>query len=221
MIPDDFCFPGFYQFVRPHHKKSFDARCEQLTGEGCGYKLDHSLSKEEKKAVLLQSAADVHPAVTPTCSQLNTQQLNRGGRHLNQQALKEPPAGSAPKTDVHSSFLTDVNAALGAEKSTRLFQAVRGYKKTENYESLVTTAVSLLTESDGNLPLLVKLGLFIRPQHQKQYGEMLDALMGRPVSTAEEDDAAGSEEQQTPASPSSSLKTQRKISSFFSSSQRR
>ncbi|XP_069544822.1 regulator of telomere elongation helicase 1-like isoform X2 [Brachyistius frenatus] len=219
MIPDDFCFPGFYQFVRPHHKKSFDARCEQLTGEGCGYKLDHSLSKEEKKAVLLQS--DVHPAVTPTCSQLNTQQLNRGGRHLNQQALKEPPAGSAPKTDVHSSFLTDVNAALGAEKSTRLFQAVRGYKKTENYESLVTTAVSLLTESDGNLPLLVKLGLFIRPQHQKQYGEMLDALMGRPVSTAEEDDAAGSEEQQTPASPSSSLKTQRKISSFFSSSQRR
>ncbi|XP_069025206.1 regulator of telomere elongation helicase 1 isoform X2 [Embiotoca jacksoni] len=210
---------GFYQFVRPHHKKSFDARCEQLTGEGCGYKPDHSLSKEEKKAVLLQS--DVHPAVTPTCSQLNTQQLNRGGRHLNQQALKEPPAGSAPKTDVHSSFLTDVNAALGAEKSTRLFQAVRGYKKTENYESLVTTAVSLLTESDGNLPLLVKLGLFIRPQHQKQYGEMLDALMGRPVSTAEEDDAAGSEEQQTPASPSSSLKTQRKISSFFSSSQRR
>lgn len=46
---------GLYQFVRPHHKKSFDERCQQLTGRGCGYKPDHSLSVEEKKALVPRS----------------------------------------------------------------------------------------------------------------------------------------------------------------------
>ncbi|MGH0171044.1 UNVERIFIED_CONTAM: hypothetical protein FKN15_005363 [Acipenser sinensis] len=45
----------FYQFVRPHHKKQFDEACCELTGEGCGYKPEHSLSKEEKEK-LMQTA---------------------------------------------------------------------------------------------------------------------------------------------------------------------
>lgn len=49
------CGEGFYQFVRPHHKKRFDERCEELTGQGCGYKPDHSLPKDEKKALILQA----------------------------------------------------------------------------------------------------------------------------------------------------------------------
>lgn len=51
---------GFYQFVRPHHKRRFDERCEQLTGQGCGYKPEHSLSKDQKKAVMLQSGTRAH-----------------------------------------------------------------------------------------------------------------------------------------------------------------
>uniref|UniRef100_A0A3Q1JAH5 Regulator of telomere elongation helicase 1 n=1 Tax=Anabas testudineus TaxID=64144 RepID=A0A3Q1JAH5_ANATE len=137
---------GFYQFVRPHHKKRFDEKCQELTGQGCGYKPEHSLSKDEKKTLL-------HG--TSTCSQLNTQQLNRGRHHLNLQGLKEPQPGSAPKNEFHAAFLADVKKSLGAEKSGQLFQAIHNYKKTDNYENLVTTVVSLFTERDEDFNLLV------------------------------------------------------------------
>lgn len=42
---------GLYQFIRPHHKKEFDERCCGLTGEGCGYKPEHSLSREERETL--------------------------------------------------------------------------------------------------------------------------------------------------------------------------
>lgn len=49
------CVSGFYQFVRPHHKKRFDEKCQELTGQGCGYKPEHSLSKDEKKTLIQHS----------------------------------------------------------------------------------------------------------------------------------------------------------------------
>ncbi|XP_038577509.1 regulator of telomere elongation helicase 1 isoform X2 [Micropterus salmoides] len=215
---------GIYQFVRPHHKKRFDERCQQLTGQSCGYKVDHSLSKDEKKALVLQSDRQsavglTSTSTTSTCSQLNTQQLNKGGHHLNQQGLREPLTGSAPKSEVHAAFLSDVKKALGAEQTARLFQAIHSYKKTDNYESLVTTVVSLFTERDEDFSLLVRFGMVIRPHHKKQYKEMLDALIGQSVSAAGV--AALSEDQQRPASSSPPAKTQSKISCFFSSSQRK
>lgn len=51
--------------------------------------------------------------------------------------------------------MADVKKALGAERSTQLFQAVHSYKKTDSYENLVTTVVSLFTERDENFNLLV------------------------------------------------------------------
>uniref|UniRef100_A0A7N8XDY8 Regulator of telomere elongation helicase 1 n=1 Tax=Mastacembelus armatus TaxID=205130 RepID=A0A7N8XDY8_9TELE len=266
---------GFYQFVRPHHKKAFDEKCQELTGQGCGYKPDHSLSKDEKKAkgpivdpFRCLKGADDQPVVglasssgMSSSSQLNTQQLNRGGHHLSQHGLTQPQPGrtaqpftadaflnmatisaptslltlcvgysvpkfSAPKKEVHSTFLADVKKALGAEKSTQLFQAIHSYKKTDNYENLVTTVVSLFTERDEDFSLLVTFGMFIRPHHKKQYKEMLDALIGQSVSAA--DGPAVSEDlpysffcTSFPASSSSPLRTQSKISSFFSNSQRK
>lgn len=62
---------------------------------------------------------------------------------------------SAPKNEIHATFLADVKKALGAEKSARLFQAIHSYKKTDNYENLVTTVVSLFTERDEDFGLLV------------------------------------------------------------------
>uniref|UniRef100_A0A8P4GG84 Regulator of telomere elongation helicase 1 n=1 Tax=Dicentrarchus labrax TaxID=13489 RepID=A0A8P4GG84_DICLA len=168
---------GVYQFVRPHHKKRFDEKCQELTGQGCGFKPDQSLAKDKKKALI----------GTSTCSQLNTQKLNKGGHHLNQQGLREPQtgSGSAPKSEVHATFLADVKKALGPEKSAQLFQAIYSYKKTDNYENLVTTVVSLFTERDEDLNLLVRFGMFIRPHHKKQYKEMLDVLIGQSVSAAD------------------------------------
>ncbi|KAG7521076.1 regulator of telomere elongation helicase 1 isoform X1 [Solea senegalensis] len=175
---------GFYQFVRPHHKKKFDERCVELTGQGCGYKPDHSLSKDDKKTLMLPS--DKQPAVAlssssamSTCSQLSTEQLNKGGQHLSQKGLKEPQTGGAPKKEVHSAFLADVKKALGAQKSAQLFQAIHSYKQNDDYEKLVTTVVSLFTERNEDFSLLLRFGVFIRPHHKKQYKEMLDALIGQ------------------------------------------
>ena len=51
----DHCVTGIYQFVRPHHKKRFDERCQELTGQGCGYIPNHSLAKHKNKELLLHS----------------------------------------------------------------------------------------------------------------------------------------------------------------------
>ncbi|XP_062282424.1 regulator of telomere elongation helicase 1 [Scomber scombrus] len=213
---------GFYQFVRPHHKKRFDEKCQELTGRGCGYVPDHSLSKDEKKALMLHSAKDGQHSAVPSssssgaaaCNQLNTQQLNKGGNHLSQQGLRATQTGSAAKNEVHSTFLADVRKTLGAERSAQLFQAIRSYKTTDNYENLVTTVVSLLTEKEEDFHLLIRFGVFIRSHHKKQYKEMLGSLTGQSLTDS---DVAVSEVQQTGASSSSCLKTQSKISSFFSS----
>ncbi|XP_076596702.1 regulator of telomere elongation helicase 1 isoform X1 [Chaetodon auriga] len=217
---------GMYQFVRPHHKKRFDEKCQELTGQGCGYKPDHSLTKDKRTTLTMHDTTDrpttldlTSSSGTSTCSQLNTEQLNKGGQHLNQQGLREPQTGSAPKSEVHTTFLADVKKALGEEKSAQLFQAIYSYKKTDNYENLVTIVVSLFTERDEDLPLLVRFGMFIRPHHKTQYKQMVDALVGETVSAA--DVPAVSEDQQRKASSSPTLKTQSKISSFFSSSQRK
>uniref|UniRef100_A0A8C3G854 Regulator of telomere elongation helicase 1 n=1 Tax=Cyclopterus lumpus TaxID=8103 RepID=A0A8C3G854_CYCLU len=184
---------GLYQFVRPHHKKRFDEKCQQLTGQGCGYEPSHSLSVDDKKALVLQPAVGL---TSSTCSQLNTQQLNKGGPHLNQQGLREPQTGRTSHTDIHSAFLADVKKAIGAEKSARLFQAIKSFKKTDGYDALVTTVVSLFTERDEDFKLLIRFGLFIPTRHKKQYKEMLDALIGPSVSAAGV--PAASEEHQRP-----------------------
>lgn len=135
---------------------------------------------ERETAVNLTSSTE-----TSTCSQLNTQLLNKGGHHLNQEGLREPQIGSAPKSEAHANFLADVKKALGAKKSAELFQAIYSYKRTDNYENLVTTVVSLFTEKDENFTLLVRFGMFIRPHHKMQYKHMMDALVGRSVSAAD------------------------------------
>ncbi|XP_074538180.1 regulator of telomere elongation helicase 1 [Halichoeres trimaculatus] len=215
---------GFYQFVRPHHKQRFDEKCRELTGQGCGYKPDHSLAKDVKKA-LPQSAAERAPSValtscsgTSTCTQLNTQQLNKGGQHLSQQGMKEPQKGSAPKNEFHTRFLADVKKSMGEEKTSQLFQAIHSYKKTDSYEHLVSTVVSLLTERDQDFDLLVRFGTFVRPHHKKQYKEMIDALIGPSSSN---NDVPAHKEQHEPAPSSPPLQTQSKISSFFTRNQRK
>ena len=52
------------------------------------------------------------------------------------------------------SFLADVKETFGAEMSNQLILAIRRYEKDDNYESLITTAVGLLTQKDDNLVLL-------------------------------------------------------------------
>ncbi|XP_064876738.1 regulator of telomere elongation helicase 1 isoform X1 [Oncorhynchus nerka] len=197
---------GFYQFIRPHHKKRFDEKCVELTGQGCGYKPDHSLSKEEKETLMQNGAKPgkltsvaVASDSSSSCSQLNASLLlNKGGHHLGIHGLTteehlpknkvltvddpkcegQAPVQSAQKSQIYASFIADVKKSIGLEKSNQLFSAIQSYKKTDNYDSLVGTVVSLLTEKNEDFNLLSTFALFIRPHHKKQYKEMLDALIG-------------------------------------------
>ncbi|KAM6976999.1 regulator of telomere elongation helicase 1 [Aplochiton taeniatus] len=117
---------GFYQFIRPHHKQKFDEKCQELTGKGCGYKPDHSLSKLEKAQLMQQSSKYDEKAVFP---------FDR-------------------KKGVYSKFVSDVKQAIGRERSNELFFALQTYQKTDNYENMVATLVSLLTEKNENFGLL-------------------------------------------------------------------
>uniref|UniRef100_A0A674NQG1 Regulator of telomere elongation helicase 1 n=1 Tax=Takifugu rubripes TaxID=31033 RepID=A0A674NQG1_TAKRU len=90
-------FRGMYQFVRPHHKKLFHEKCQQLTGHGCGFEPNHSLPKNKNNAVMLTKGRKVL-ALKSSCgasssSQLNTQHLNHGGHHLSQKQLRDPHTG--------------------------------------------------------------------------------------------------------------------------------
>ncbi|KAM9785914.1 regulator of telomere elongation helicase 1 [Neosynchiropus ocellatus] len=184
---------GFYQFVRAHHKKRFDEKCLELTGVGCGYKPEHSLSKEEKKAMLTRATegATSSASAMSTGHQLSTQQLNRGGQHLSSDGLQQVTAGeillllrccihfNSMKKKGPAAFLADVKRALAPEKSARLFEAISNYKKTDDYENLVSIVVSLFTEKDEHFQLLTRFTTFIRPHHKKQYSEMLEALFGQ------------------------------------------
>ncbi|KAJ8016436.1 hypothetical protein DPEC_G00007190 [Dallia pectoralis] len=231
---------GFYQFIRPHHKKLFDQKCLELTGQGCGYKPDHSLSKEEKDLLMLSGAKcenvtglSVTSDSSPSCSQLNaSHQLNKGGHHLGNHGLAleehfqkkqvltvnpkcndQASVNSTQKSHIYSSFITDVKSSIGLEQSNQLFSAIQSYKKTDNYESLVGTVVSLLTEKNEDFNLLSTFALFIRPHHKKKYKEMLEALIGDLGSSA-------STEMSTPLMQVSTAgNLQKKNSSYFPPSQ--
>lgn len=54
-------FPvGLYQFVRPHHKKQFDEKCQLLTGKGCGYKPEHSITREDRALLMKKTGNAAH-----------------------------------------------------------------------------------------------------------------------------------------------------------------
>ncbi|XP_051967242.1 regulator of telomere elongation helicase 1 [Xyrauchen texanus] len=220
---------GLYQFIRPHHKKKFDERCWHLTGEGCGYKPEHSLSREERGA-LRQNTAKAETSLASSASeQLDlSQQLNQGGSHLETVELNggqgkigvnvkredQKPQASIKDSLSCSSLLSDIRQAIGAEKTRQMFLALQAYKATNNYEQMVSTVVSLLTERDEDINLLARLAVLIRPQHRKQFGELLKSLTGNDSVAYQDLDVSSSQPNQ--ASQLSAGKTQSKISFFFS-----
>lgn len=183
-------FRGLYQFLRPHHKKLFDEKCQELTGHGCGYKPGDSLSKEEKEALVLQQTANKGQPGASSHSglpgnQLNSSvQLNKGGQHLGVHVSSvhlHRPGQTGDAKGPSDSFLADVKETFGAEMSNQLLLAVQRYEKDDNYESLITTAVGLLTQKDDNLVLLDRFERFVHPHHKKLFKEMLGDLKGKPT----------------------------------------
>ncbi|XP_042610078.1 regulator of telomere elongation helicase 1-like isoform X2 [Cyprinus carpio] len=170
---------GLYQFVRPHHKKEFDQRCLELTGKGCGYKPELSLSREDQEA-LRQNTAEIPPESPPKEQPNSSRQLNQGGDNIGANVRSED---QNPKTSIQeglscSSLLSGIKQAIGAEKTHQLFSALQAYKNSNNYEQMVSTVVSLLTERNEDITILKRLSVIIPPQHRKQFSDLLKSLTG-------------------------------------------
>uniref|UniRef100_A0A8B9NZY8 Regulator of telomere elongation helicase 1 n=1 Tax=Apteryx owenii TaxID=8824 RepID=A0A8B9NZY8_APTOW len=110
----------FYQFVRPQHKKQFDEACCNLTGVGCGYKPEHSLL-QQKTTFSKDSCTQLNPGL----------HLNKGGFHL---------------TTGLNNAEKDVKKALNQSSYSRFYEALLAYKKTDNYDTMVSVIAALTTE---------------------------------------------------------------------------
>nr|XP_057907226.1 regulator of telomere elongation helicase 1 isoform X2 [Doryrhamphus excisus] len=176
---------GLYLFVRPHHRKRFDEKCQELTGTGCGYKPEHSLGKDEKISGMPSNDVEAS-GVSASSSAVATTSTQSNGEKPNQGGPKKTQTGACATRYVQASFLIDVKRALGPEGSAQLCQAVYSYKATDNYENMVAAAVSLFTDKDENFSLLMRFAHIIRPHHKEQYKAMLRELMGRSPETAAE-----------------------------------
>ncbi|XP_053557446.1 regulator of telomere elongation helicase 1 [Bombina bombina] len=173
---------GFYQFIRPHHKQQFDAACKDLTGIGCGYKPEHGVPRTEREKA---QAVDVKSENKITYSVTSTEgHLNNGGEHL-----ISAPVMTASCTSGHgnrkqegknqaSEYLRQVKELLGPSKFLLFSQALTSYKKTDNYDNLVSEIAELLTERQEHYILMRDFHRFVRPHHKKMFNQLCKDLTG-------------------------------------------
>ncbi|XP_044519816.1 regulator of telomere elongation helicase 1 [Gracilinanus agilis] len=191
---------GFYQFVRPHHKKQFEEACLQLTGQSCGYKPEHSLPREKREQLAQDPDGKKQNNTKMTCSEDAAQQLN-SDIHLNQgrthlvsemtiqgeshpsvssSTSKEEPEAPGEKKEhaAITAYLADVKKSLGPSCYSQFSTALSAYKKNDNYEAMVSVIAALTTEKPEDLHLLQRFSMFIRPHHKKQFLQMCKDLTG-------------------------------------------
>ncbi|XP_065705862.1 regulator of telomere elongation helicase 1 isoform X5 [Patagioenas fasciata] len=188
----------FYQFVRPQHKKEFDEACCNLTGTGCGYKPEHSLLREERERLTRdmeeKQSQQKSAFSTDSCAQLNPGlHLNQGGCHLatglngagqnsSQAPRKDAKKASNSRRDQHqvlrASYLSDVKRVLDKSTYSQFYQALLAYKKTDNYEAMVSVIAALTTERPEDFHLLQRFSMFVRPHHKERFRELCQGLTG-------------------------------------------
>uniref|UniRef100_A0A8B9P7Z5 Regulator of telomere elongation helicase 1 n=1 Tax=Apteryx owenii TaxID=8824 RepID=A0A8B9P7Z5_APTOW len=168
----------FYQFVRPQHKKQFDEACCNLTGVGCGYKPEHSLLREQREILANKIGEKLSQQKTTfskdSCTQLNPGlHLNKGGFHL---------TTGLNSADHHqmlrATYLKDVKKALNQSSYSRFYEALLAYKKTDNYDTMVSVIAALTTERPEDFHLLQRFYMFVRPHHKEQFRQMCKDLTG-------------------------------------------
>uniref|UniRef100_A0A7M4EFX5 Regulator of telomere elongation helicase 1 n=1 Tax=Crocodylus porosus TaxID=8502 RepID=A0A7M4EFX5_CROPO len=181
----------FYQFVRPHHKKQFDEACRSLTGEGCGYKPEHSLQRGEREMMAKEAGEKLGPAEKTTCSEgssseLNSElHLNKGGSHLTSglsstNTLSRATAGllSCYSAVLPATYLSDVKKSLDRNNYSSFLDALCTYKKTDNYDAMVAVIAAVTTEKPELFHLLQRFHIFIRPHHKEQFRQLCRDLTG-------------------------------------------
>ncbi|XP_067904325.1 regulator of telomere elongation helicase 1 isoform X2 [Heterodontus francisci] len=202
----------FYQFVRPHHKKRFDEACYNLTGEGCGFKPEHAVSREERHRSEQEENAGtenrwkfeaVVSAENKFTSSSSSQQLNacthlnKGGQHLNCGVVSKGEIYNAESTvsttarlkalattadqkkqHLLAAYINDAKKALGSSKYNTFSTILQTYKKTDNYDNMVSEIAALFTEKSEDFHLLRKFYIFVRVHHKQQFNQMCKELTG-------------------------------------------
>ncbi|XP_026553539.1 regulator of telomere elongation helicase 1 [Pseudonaja textilis] len=188
----------FYQFIRPQHKKQFDEACRSLTGVGCGYKPEHSLLQEDRLLLAENAGQGDENKMTfgeNSTQQLNSvQHLNKGGGHLTAD-LNMKGETSAKASDVFSrlsfsttkeneketylsAYVSELKKCLDKASYNTFKSALVAYRKTSDYDSMVTVVVALLMEKPENFHLLQRFATFVRPPHKEQFRQMCRELTG-------------------------------------------
>ncbi|KAB1262394.1 Regulator of telomere elongation helicase 1 [Camelus dromedarius] len=163
---------GFYQFVRPHHKRQFEEVCLQLTGQGCSYPPECSLPRRLGAQLALDPSGRREPDPKLTLSQDAAGQLDPS-EHLNQgrpHLASRPPStgdpGSRPQDGsgasgtkqqsppAVSAYLADARRALGATGHSQLLAALTAYKRDDDFEQAAAVVAALTTAKTEDLPLL-------------------------------------------------------------------
>ncbi|KFP76950.1 Regulator of telomere elongation helicase 1, partial [Acanthisitta chloris] len=192
----------FYQFVRPQHKKQFDEACCSLTGVGCGYKPEHSFLQEERETLakkIIEAKQSQQKSIfsKASCAQLDPElHLNQGGFHLAtglngaEDAKNDPQnyfaplpfPGAGSRRDHHqalrTAYLNDVQRALDKSTYSQFYEALVAYKRTDNYDAMVSVIAALTTERPQDFHLLQRFYMFVRPHHKEKFKEMCKALTG-------------------------------------------
>uniref|UniRef100_A0A670Z4X6 Regulator of telomere elongation helicase 1 n=1 Tax=Pseudonaja textilis TaxID=8673 RepID=A0A670Z4X6_PSETE len=149
----------FYQFIRPQHKKQFDEACRSLTGVGCGYKPEHSLLQEDRLLLAENAGQGDENKMTfgeNSTQQLNSvQHLNKGGGHLTADLnMKGITTKENEKETYLSAYVSELKKCLDKASYNTFKSALVAYRKTSDYDSMVTVVVALLMEKPENFHLL-------------------------------------------------------------------
>uniref|UniRef100_H3A3B4 Regulator of telomere elongation helicase 1 n=1 Tax=Latimeria chalumnae TaxID=7897 RepID=H3A3B4_LATCH len=190
----------FYYFIRPQHKKRYDEACRALTGEGCGYKPEDSLSRAAKKIPEKnpkgETAKSKFTSSQPSSKQLNSEtHLNKGGAFLNSGALDEGERAFVTQQlsrgggglsrctasgvgGLLSAYLAEVKGALGLDGYKQFMMALQTYKQSDNYENMVAETASFFTERQEDFHLLQRFCMFVRPHHKQKFSQICKELTG-------------------------------------------
>nr|XP_012628428.1 regulator of telomere elongation helicase 1 isoform X1 [Microcebus murinus]XP_012628429.1 regulator of telomere elongation helicase 1 isoform X1 [Microcebus murinus]XP_012628430.1 regulator of telomere elongation helicase 1 isoform X1 [Microcebus murinus]XP_012628431.1 regulator of telomere elongation helicase 1 isoform X1 [Microcebus murinus]XP_012628432.1 regulator of telomere elongation helicase 1 isoform X1 [Microcebus murinus] len=230
---------GFYQFVRPHHKQQFEELCVQLTGQGCGYRPEHRLSREQRSQPALDLSGRREPNSRLTLSKAVAKQLdprehlNQGGPHLSTRPLGTGDRGSCPHMGPRgqpavSAYLADARRALGSARCNQLLAALKAYKRDDDLDKVLAVLAALTTARPEDFPLLHRFGMFVRPHHKQRFLQTCTDLTSLPspgtgmelLGPQEEGSTVPPELTQGPPQPGPAQsekpgKTQSKILSFL------
>ncbi|XP_040295030.1 regulator of telomere elongation helicase 1 isoform X2 [Bufo bufo] len=161
------------------YKKSDDLK--SLITKLCSF-----FCQEPGKHALMRAQATVDTKVT--FSESSSEHLNHGGGHLSAESLKAsnypvvPPPNKEQQMQASAAYLKQVKEALGPSNFQRFSVALSTYKKTDNYEVMVSEIAALLTEKPEHYRLLREFYRFIRVPHKKQFKQLCEELTGESCS---------------------------------------